>query len=181
MCQRNRPQQSLCNSSTSTNQHLVLPLHNKHPQQSPCSQRQCHSMRRSASFNPMQCGTRSPNASPSSVHPLLSPLKLVKNQILQITQDVQDLFACRKDGVQTMSKDSRVGKGEAVNAPVSVQDATAAGQEVRHGVQDTAQHMVNSGTSIRTQATGADVASSENGSRRVVFVLDPLKRVLVSR
>ncbi|KAJ3243239.1 hypothetical protein HDU78_000699 [Chytriomyces hyalinus] len=92
------------------------------------------------------------------MHPLLSPLKLVKNQIRQITKEVQDLFVCRKDEVQLMSKDSRVGQEDGVNAPLSLQDATT-GQEVRHGLPDTEQNLVSGGTSIRTQATGADVAS----------------------
>ncbi|KAI8827347.1 hypothetical protein BJ741DRAFT_630613 [Chytriomyces cf. hyalinus JEL632] len=150
MCHRNRPRHSHCNSSANSNQQmpiLILPFH-EHPQQSPRSHHHhhCHSMRRSASLNPTRCNNN-----------LLSPIKMVKNQIRQIANEVQELLSSRLDAMQpsTSSKQTRVHHGDVVYAPVSVQSATVA-QQGQLGMMDTRQHGFSSGASIRAQGPGRD-------------------------
>ncbi|KAJ3229087.1 hypothetical protein HDU81_005672 [Chytriomyces hyalinus] len=82
---------------------------------------------------------------------------MVKNQIRQIANELQDMFSSHMDGMQSSStsKNSRVvGQGDVVYAPVAVQNVTVAlhGQQ---GVMDSRQHI----PSIRTQvpASGEDI------------------------
>ncbi|KAJ3224327.1 hypothetical protein HDU78_011017 [Chytriomyces hyalinus] len=82
---------------------------------------------------------------------------MVKNQIRQIANEVQELLSSRIQPSSSLSKQSRVGHGDVVvYAPVSVQSATVA-QQGQLGMMDSSrQHAFSSGTSIRTQGPGRD-------------------------